>query len=365
MFNARTIRTPRTSRTGYETYEWYESKNTNMRDFRFELQKYRSSRDRYTCPGCGQKHEFTRYVDTETNEHLSEEVGMCNRRDQCGYHYPPREYFRDRGIKPEPSDRAAAAVHSISKEMMEEPVYEVYSPEVVRATHAHFHRNGFAGYLHQRFGEEAKQLLLRRYTIGTTKRGDTIFWLIDVKGNARNGQIIPYDPNTGRRCKDVKPAVTWVHKKQPVKNYKNCFFGERLLILEPEKPVAIVEAPKTAVIASLYFPQYVWLATCGKHGIRWTEASVSKVLQGRKVFLFPDLGYDKTVRMSTHDMWRQKAVELQRQDINAEVVNLLEEMATPIEKEQGLDLVDYLVRHNHRDFSLRSLQKVCSGNWYG
>lgn len=325
-----------------------------MKDFRFRLQKY-TGRDRYTCPNCGRRREFTRYVDTETNEYVSEEVGMCNRLDQCGYHYPPREYFRDKGIGIDPKSRPYPLPSvSIKPEVTELP-FKIYPSNIVRATQAHYHRNGFTSYLHNQFGEEALALLLRRYYMGTTKKGETIFWLVDVEGNARNGQIIPYDPMTGRRRKDVTPPVTWVHKKQPIEEYKNCFFGEHLLAQEPEKAVALVEAPKTAVIASLYFPGYVWLATCGKYGIKWGEASVNKVLQGRNVFLFPDLGYDKTAQLSTHDVWRKKAAELRDKGIMMEVVDLLERVATPKEKEQGLDLADYLVRHDYRAFGLRSL----------
>ena len=67
-----------------------------MNTYRFILEKYRGISTRYTCPQCGRKHTFTRYIDTENNnQYLSERVGKCNRLDKCGYHYTPREYFAD------------------------------------------------------------------------------------------------------------------------------------------------------------------------------------------------------------------------------------------------------------------------------
>ena len=67
-----------------------------MNTYRYILEKYRGLSTRYTCPQCGRKHTFTRYIDTENNNnYLSERVGKCNRLDKCGYHYTPREYFTD------------------------------------------------------------------------------------------------------------------------------------------------------------------------------------------------------------------------------------------------------------------------------
>ena len=67
-----------------------------MNRYRFILEKYRGISTRYTCPQCGRKHTFTRYIDTENNNnYLSDNVGKCNRLDKCGYHYTPKQYFTD------------------------------------------------------------------------------------------------------------------------------------------------------------------------------------------------------------------------------------------------------------------------------
>ena len=63
--------------------------------YRYILEKYNGRASRYTCPRCGGRHEFTRYVDAVTGEALSPLVGKCNHESSCGYHYTPREWFSD------------------------------------------------------------------------------------------------------------------------------------------------------------------------------------------------------------------------------------------------------------------------------
>ena len=65
-------------------------------NYRYQLERYRGRGTRYTCPQCGRKYTFTRYIDTENNnQYISDNVGKCNRLDKCGYHYTPRQYFTD------------------------------------------------------------------------------------------------------------------------------------------------------------------------------------------------------------------------------------------------------------------------------
>ena len=40
--------------------------------YRYTLEKYRGIKSRYTCPQCGRKYVFTRYIDTETNQYISD-----------------------------------------------------------------------------------------------------------------------------------------------------------------------------------------------------------------------------------------------------------------------------------------------------
>jgi len=83
-----------------------------MPPYRYILEPYHGKNSRFTCPACKKSHQFTRYIDAETGEYLADNVGICNRLNSCGYHYSPKDYFRDNNIhsqnktdKPHPKPR--------------------------------------------------------------------------------------------------------------------------------------------------------------------------------------------------------------------------------------------------------------------
>lgn len=66
-----------------------------MTEYRFHLQKYRPG-SKTVCPECGRKACFTRYIDEAGEISFPDSVGMCDHINSCGYHYTPKEYFRDK-----------------------------------------------------------------------------------------------------------------------------------------------------------------------------------------------------------------------------------------------------------------------------
>ena len=142
-----------------------------------------------------------------------------------------------------------------------------------------------------------------------------------------------YSPITGKRVKEPFNHITWVHKTQmqPEFELKQCFFGEHLLqnkmksgvARENVKPVAVVESEKTAVIASVYLPKFIWLAV----------GSLTNLNAGK---------------------WSNKARELSSQLIGTifTVSDLLERKATDAERKEGLDIADYLIKLDYKDFVL-------------
>ena len=65
-----------------------------MNEYRFHLQKYKPG-SKTVCPGCGRKSCFTRYIDEAGEISFPGYVGKCDHIHSCGYHYSPKEYFRD------------------------------------------------------------------------------------------------------------------------------------------------------------------------------------------------------------------------------------------------------------------------------
>ena len=197
--------------------------------------------------------------------------------------------------------------------------------------------NNFVAFISDLLGLDAAEKLVSTYNIGTSNHwyGATVFWQVDITGRIRDGKIMHYSPITGKRSKDKYHAPNWIHSvlKLPDFNLRQCLFGEHLLATDPKKPVAIVESEKTAIIASAYLPEYIWLA-CG--GLTEFNAEKCEVLKGKNVTLFPDLnGYEK---------WIEKAKELSH--IATFTVSDYPDKfgATSEEKEQGLDIADYLVK---------------------
>jgi hypothetical protein len=291
--------------------------------YRYQLEK---GSKKHRCPRCQQR-TFTRYVDTETGELMPEHLGRCDREQKCQYwSRPNRSEFGPTSapIAPPPPP----------------PPPSFIAPEVMAASVAHGSTSTFARWMAQRFGADLTADAVARYRLGASKHWDgaNVFWQIDTSERIRGGKVMQYDA-TGHRVKVPTNRVTWVHSVLKMEGYnlKQCFFGEHLLPLRPADPVAIVESEKTAIVASLYIPAFVWMATGGKNGCKWkTDPTVTSVLRGRQVALFPDLG--------AFQDWQTLADTLGRSGAQVTVNPILENNATDHERANGLDLADYLLR---------------------
>ncbi len=297
---------------------------------------------RYRCPApnCGKGKTFSLYIDRETGEHIHPTVGRCNRESKCGYHYTPKQYFQDNNISFDTPQAKAYKPRPVTPQ----PKPVSFIPvEVFKASLKTHEANHFVQFLINLFGVEVASQLVSRYFIATSKHwnGATVFWQIDTRGKVRTGKIMLYSPTTGKRVKDLELPVYWVHKalKQPEFELRQCLFGEHLLI-DKTKPIAIVESEKTAVIASIYLPQFVWVAVGSLTNLNAEKCSI---LKGRTVTLFPDLnGFEK---------WNNTVKELSHH-ANFTVSDLLERKATEAEKKQGFDLADYLIKYDYKAFAL-------------
>lgn len=317
-----------------------------MSEYRFHLQKYRPG-SKTACPECGRKACFTRYVDEQAQVSFPDSVGKCEHINSCGYHYTPKEYFRDNPIVKEnltgqdrSSDRASTfAKPTIKPSPNSVPQISYLPSDWVEQSMQRFDINPLYRYLVTVAGKEKTDRLFNLYKVGTSRMwgGAAVFWQIDINGNVRTGKIMGYDANTGHRIKHPFNQVSWVHSVKKIQDYhmKQCLFGEHLLTdaSSSVKTVAIVESEKTALVTAHFIPDFIWLATGGMHGCFNSEAM--QVLQGREVILFPDL--------KATDEWRRKLPMLQSVCRRATCSDLLEKMATDEQRSQGLDIADFLL----------------------
>lgn len=326
--------------------------------YRYRLQRYAGPKSRTTCPDCNQPRCFTRYVDTNTGDILPDEYGRCNRETNCGYQFNPYTRPANGGLSfamaiernDLPTTYAAPRPAHIAPTV---PAVLSIPAAVYRAAIGHYEGNTLAQLLRQHFGLGVADELLKRFQLGTSSYwpGACVFWLIDEQGRARGGQVVLYD-ETGHTVKHPHRHTTWAHTAlahtheqhgQPLPTWLTeyaahgqkspCLFGLPQLANAPAgKPVALVESAKTAMFATPYMPDYIWLATMG---LSFLTADRLEPLRNRRIVLWPDAG--------ALDKWQGKAAELRGLGFKVEVSDKLEKLLTPAEYEAGNDLADVLL----------------------
>ena len=244
------------------------------------------------------------------------------------------------------------------------PIHSI-PEEVFTKSLGHYGQNQFARLLKHHFGLDIADSLLQRFQIGTStywnKAGACVFWLIDEQGRKRGGQVklfdeafhtVKYVDHTGRK----RTRTSWVHaalayhdKQQQQASpewltayieqaeFAPCLFGLPQLVSAPnDQPIAIVEAPKTAVLCTPYFPQFIWLAVIGRS---YLNAERLAPIKGRSIVLFPDVSKDGR----DYQYWQGKANNLRQQGFSVIISDRLEHLATDATREKGYDLADYVL----------------------
>lgn len=358
------------------------------------LRPYKGKSTRHTCPACKDAYSFTLYLDGNTAQPIHPSVGKCNHENKCGYHYTPRQYFNDHPEKksnqpqkqPTPTQSKKQQTQQPQKQLTSKPptpqqprkqqppqscqlpsrqlappqqlqiqnpmqpagstpnnkpsTEKDHIPYIYLKKSASYNSN-FVRFLCNYFPKEKIKTAVENYALGATKNNEVIFWQIDINGKIRTGKIMQYNPKTGKRVKNKTGAINWVHNKLKKTNpaYANfnlrqCYFGEHLLRLYPDKPLAIVEAEKTAVITSMVIPQCNWLAAGNLNGLNIEK---SKIFEHRDIVLYPDAG--------CYEKWSRKMTEIKKQiPCRIAISELIEYHATPQQIEAGYDIADYIIQ---------------------
>lgn len=274
-----------------------------------------------------------------------------------------------------PSQRQKFASHNPSTTDTEP--FDTVSQEVYAKSLRYYHHNNFTVGLEKLFGTAIAIELIKQFNIGTAKQpqNGTLFWQVDNSGKVRTGKIMLYDPNTLKRVKNkgldnnytssqqvvnpqqrgiepaqhsvYAPVVDWVHSRLKKQYHSNeyclqqCLFGlDQLFTSVIQKPttIAIVESEKTAIIASVFIPQLVWMATGGAQNL---NIRLLKPLKNHRVILFPDV--------NQYPLWLTKAKQIQQQlKMDILVSDYMEQNATVDMRENGADLADVLVKRDKK-----------------
>lgn len=280
-----------------------------MSNPKFTLERYKpGGRNRYTCPQCGKHKCFTRYVNTETGEYIDDSCGKCDHELSCGYHLKPREYFAEHPVDREHDMIMKKEIKSMNP-IKTDTKRSLGTIDYSYVEKSHSKASAFVKWMERAFGSsEQLQRVFDEYMLGATRDGGVIYWQIDFHGKVRAGKVMHYWAN-GHRVADEEdfakyrgvklevhsPKPTYylhskmMHSGQLPKDWtlSQCLFGEHLLAKRKDNVVCLVESEKSAIVCSIFYPQYVWLATCGSKGLNATKL---ENLKGRRVVVFPDSG---------------------------------------------------------------------------
>lgn len=286
-----------------------------MKQYKYSLDK---SSKKFLCPKCN-KRTFVKYIETETGSYLNDEFGRCDRETNCGYHSNPKGEFKN----------------TFEVKYIPPPEPSFHNYDLVSQSGRNYKQNNFVQFLKTIFSETEVKKAILNYLIGTSKKwnGATTFWQIDNNEKVRHGKIMLFNSETGKRIKnkDGKSLINSVRSVLKLENFNlyQCLFGLHLVNETNTKTIGLVESEKTAVIMSLFKPDYVWLATGSKGGLKY---DFLKPIKDFKIIAFPD--------KSEYNYWLQKSIELNAFGFKIVVSDWLELQP---DFETGTDLADVYI----------------------
>jgi hypothetical protein len=258
--------------------------------FNYRLRPYVSGVPKMPCPACGRK-SFTPYIG-EGGSIISPTCGRCDHTASCGYHISPSTYF---SAHPE----TRIQIHQAPAPIPEpDSITFGDAGKVWDASHlAAGETSDFANGLRRYFTPEQVRQACKDYHLRAWGRFSNVaFPSINERGELCDVMVIGYGSDLHRNdiCFRPRGCETWkaTQRRLHPNGYKlrSCLFGLHLITQRPAAQVCIVEAQKTAIIASLIFPSIVWLATGGCENFK---SSILAPLEGRVVTAIPDSGCEE------------------------------------------------------------------------
>lgn len=358
-----------------------------MENFKYTLDK---SSKKHICPSCN-KRTFVLYVDNETGNYLTENFGKCDRLTNCQYHNAPSkgkkafyipflslkmvsnkahkltdvngiisivpnsqilgqtkndcwisEWFLKNSLIPYLSNESkyfdTDEIGFVNVVTAKEPNLEItksfHGLELLEKMYAEKPQiDNLSEFLKIHFSEEEIFTAKQKYFITGTSHfwsNSTAFWQIDEKEKIHACKIMLYDRFTGERIKKPYNHINWLHNaiKEPNFNLCQCLFGLHRITEDYQKTIAIVESEKTAIIMSIFIPDYIWIATGSKQNLKY---ELLKPIKKRNIVLFPDKG--------EYIYWLNIATELNALRFKIAVSEIIEISDYP----KGYDLADVYI----------------------
>ena len=167
-----------------------------------------------------------------------------------------------------------------------------------------------------------------RYHLGKTRSGKPLFWMIDERQDPLDAHIA----SDGWLSTMLKTRQPLLRRWCPI----HCLFGQHLLSTLRSTPIAIVESEASAVVLSELFPDVLWMVDAT---VEHLDVALFAPLRGRTVTLYPNTDPS----FSTYLFFLDLAESIRgRYDLHVSVASILEEHATPAQKERCIDLLEFL-----------------------
>lgn len=324
-----------------------------MKTYKYRLD--RSSR-KYLCPGCGKK-KLVRYVDSVTNELQPEQFGRCDREDSCGYKsYPKSDWIDSVNLTKSLAIRRESQLLVDKKQMF-------IPREAFNTTLGGYNDCAFFTYLSKRgVPDNLLEEIISMYLLGTIQSGYlrgalTIPFVnendqvVFVQVKQFDGQNKTIKTSALHSLLKGKTGNQWIEDYEQNEKRVSCFFGAHILKKYPRNPIALVEAPKTAIYGTCYYGvpkddnDLLWLAVYNKSSL--TEDKF-KVLKGRNIVVFPDL----SANSGTYNEWKKKVEQFANKLPKTKVlVNDFLELYAPNElRQSGGDFADFLCQFTWQEY---------------
>lgn len=254
------------------------------------MMKYKLSKTKTICPFCG-KEDFQPYCAENSNEALPYQ-GYCSRCNSCitplEYHFAQEQIIADYS-----NDYSSRALKNAGIKYDEAAPVKMLERKFITAGLIY---NNLFKYLSTKFDRNEVKMICNIYGLATHKVGKwfgaAIFYQYNKDDQRQAVKIIQYDEKTGHRItgNDMKDEnKDLLYQKPLIEQGKYCLFGRHLLNRPDSagKPVCIVESEKTAIIASIVYPEAIWMAAGSCYYLY--DSKIDEGMRDRKIILFPDV----------------------------------------------------------------------------
>lgn len=295
--------------------------------YKYSLDK---SSKKFVCPACGKK-TFVKYINVEDSSYLEDKFGRCDRQSNCQYRLSPKQN---------------SVVSGFVRPIIIKQASTLQSDLIVQCGR-NFKQNNFIQFLKLYFSEAEIQSVILKYLLGTSSHweGSTVFWQINSQNKIMTGKVMLFDVKTGKRIKVPFNHITWVHSLLKLNDYvlQQCLFGLHLINESTKKQIAIVESEKTALIMSLFLPDYIWIATGSKSNFK---KGMLLPIKGYTILAYPD--------KSEFNDWNKTTLELQNDGFKISCSRFIEDKEVPA----GTDLADIYLESRTNNNPVKSHKQL-------